>query len=95
MAWNNNHVKVIRKCLIKYFAFYYNSACKVYEDAKYGAGQQPQELKLSHAKAIQELDDKQDRIYYRINIYGNSISLELVIHSIKEIDKDISNKEIS
>ena len=36
MSQNNNQVKVIRKYLIKYFAFYYNSACKVYKDAKYG-----------------------------------------------------------
>ena len=28
-------VKVIRECLIKYFAFYYNSVCRVYKDAKY------------------------------------------------------------
>ena len=43
---------------------------------------------------MQELDDKQDRIYYRIDIYGNSISLKPVIHLIKEVNKDISNKEI-
>ena len=33
---DNNRVKVIKKCLIKHFAFYYNSACKVYKNAKYG-----------------------------------------------------------
>ena len=38
MGWNNNYIKVIKECLIKYFAFYYNSACKVYKDAKYGVG---------------------------------------------------------
>ena len=38
MAWNNNHVKVIKECLIRHFAFYYNSACKVHKDAKYGVG---------------------------------------------------------
>ena len=30
-----SQVKVIRKYLIKHFAFYYNSAYKVYKDAKY------------------------------------------------------------
>ena len=35
MAWNNNYVKVIREYLIRHFAFYYNSACKIYKDAKY------------------------------------------------------------
>ena len=32
---NNNRVKVIKECLIKHFAFYYNSICRVYEDVKY------------------------------------------------------------
>ena len=36
MAWNNNHIKVIKKYLIRHFAFCYNSAYKVYKDAKYG-----------------------------------------------------------
>ena len=75
-------------------AFYYNSACKVYKDAKYSVGWWPQELELDYAKATQELDNKQDRIYYGIDMHGNSISLELVIHSIKEFNKDVSNKEI-
>ena len=94
MAQNNNHIKIIKEYLIKHFAFYYNSACKVHKDAKYGIGQWPQKLKLSHAKAIHELDDKQDRIYYRMDIYGNTISLKPVMYSIKEVDEDVSNKEI-
>ena len=36
MARNNNYIKVIREYLIRHFAFYYNSACKVYKNAKYG-----------------------------------------------------------
>ena len=67
----------------------------MHKDAKYSAKWWPQELELSYAKAIQELDDEQDRIYYRIDIYGNSISLKPVIHLIKEVDKDINNKKIS
>ena len=39
MAWNNNYVKVIKKYLIRHFAFCYNSIYKVYKDAKYGVGQ--------------------------------------------------------
>jgi hypothetical protein len=35
---DNNRIKGIRECLIKHFAFYYNSACTVHEDAKYGIG---------------------------------------------------------
>jgi hypothetical protein len=35
---DNNQIKGIRECLIKHFAFYYNSAYTVHKDAKYGAG---------------------------------------------------------
>ena len=35
MLRDDNRVKVIREYLIKHFAFYYNSMCRVYEDAKY------------------------------------------------------------
>ena len=38
MAQSNNYIKAIKNYLIKYFAFYYNSVCKVYKDAKYGVG---------------------------------------------------------
>ena len=36
MLRDDNWVKAIKKYLIKHFAFYYNSKCKVYKDAKYG-----------------------------------------------------------
>ena len=35
---DDNWVKVIKEYLIKYFAFYYNSACRAHKDAKYGIG---------------------------------------------------------
>ena len=38
MLRNNDQVKAIREYLIKYFAFYYNSACKVHKDTKYSTG---------------------------------------------------------
>ena len=95
MAWNNNYIKVIREYLIRHFAFYYNSAYRVHKDAKYGIRWWPQKPKSSHAKATQELDNKQDRIYYRIDIHSNSISLKPVIHLIKKVNKDVSNKKIS
>ena len=67
----------------------------MHKDAKYNVGWWLQELKLSHAKAIQELDDEQDRIYYGIDMYGSTISPEPVMHSIEEVNKDVSNKEMS
>ena len=38
MPRGNDYIKAIRECLIRHFAFCYNSAYKVYEDAKYGVG---------------------------------------------------------
>ena len=38
MSRDNNYIKVIRECLIKHFAFYYNSIYRVHKDAKYGVG---------------------------------------------------------
>ena len=38
MLRDNNRVKATKEYLIKHFAFYYNSVCRVYEDAKYGIG---------------------------------------------------------
>ena len=58
MLRDNDRVKVIKEYLIKYFAFYYNSACRVYKDAKYSTEWQLQELKPNYAKAIRELDNK-------------------------------------
>ena len=48
---------------------------------------------MNHAKAIRELDDEQNRIYYRIDIYSSFISLELVIHLIKEVDKIVNDNK--
>jgi hypothetical protein len=35
---DNNQIKSMRECLIKHFAFYYNSICTVYENTKYSIG---------------------------------------------------------
>ena len=48
---------------------------------------------MNHAKAIKELDDEQNRIYYRMDIYSSSISLKPVIYLIKEVDKIVSNNK--
>ena len=34
---DDDQVKAIREYLIKHFAFYYNSTCKVHKDTKYSA----------------------------------------------------------
>ena len=93
MLKNNDRVKVIRECLIKHFTFYYNSACRVHKDAKYGTRWWPQKPELNHTKATKELDNKQDRIYYGIDIYSSSISPELVIYLIKEVNKTVSDNK--
>ena len=38
MSQNNNYIKATREYLIKYFAFCYNSAYRVYKNAKYSIG---------------------------------------------------------
>ena len=48
---------------------------------------------MNHAKVIRELDDEQDKIYYKIDIYSISISLKLVIHLIKKVDKTVNNNK--
>ena len=48
---------------------------------------------MNHAKATRELDDKQDRIYYGIDMYSSSISLEPVIHLIKEVDETANDNK--
>ena len=48
---------------------------------------------MNHTKAIRELDNKQDRIYYRMDIYGSSVSLKLVIYLIKEVNKIVNNNK--
>ena len=48
---------------------------------------------MNHAKATRELDDEQDKIYYRIDMHSSFISLKLVIYLIKEVNKTISNNK--
>ena len=48
---------------------------------------------MNHAKATRELDNEQDRIYYRIDMYGSSINLKLVIYLIKEVDKTVNDNK--
>ena len=49
---------------------------------------------MDYTKAIRELDNKQDRIYYRTDIKGYSNSLDLVIHPIEEVNKVVSDNKI-
>ena len=38
MLKDYKQVKVINKCTIKHFTFYYNSVYKIHKDAKYNTG---------------------------------------------------------
>ena len=49
---------------------------------------------MDYIKAIRELEDKQDSIYYRMDIYRYSSSLDLVIYLIKEVNKVISDNKM-
>ena len=48
---------------------------------------------MNYIKTIRELDDEQNRIYYRMDIYSNFTSLKLVIYLIKEVNKTASNNK--
>ena len=48
---------------------------------------------MNHAKATRELDNEQDRIYYKMDMYSNSVSLELVIYLIKEVNKTVNDNK--
>ena len=48
---------------------------------------------MNHAKATKELDNEQDRIYYRIDIYSSFISLKPVIYLIKEVNETANNNK--
>jgi hypothetical protein len=52
-----------KECLIQSFAFCYNNACRIYEDAKYGVSYWPQEPELRGLRGIRELDEEADRIF--------------------------------
>ena len=39
LEYNNADIGILygtKECLIKHFIFYYNNACRIYKDAKYG-----------------------------------------------------------
>ena len=47
--------------------------CQVYKEAKYSTSYWPKELYLEMFKGTQDKDNKQDRYYYRKDIYKNNI----------------------
>jgi hypothetical protein len=52
-----------KECSINSFAFCYNNACRIHEDAKYGASYWPQEPKSKGLRGTQESDEEKDRLY--------------------------------
>ena len=64
--------KGTQECKFWYFAFCYNNNYLIYKEAKYGISYWPQELSLEQCKGIEE-EDKQDRLWYGTDIYGNDL----------------------
>ena len=48
---------------------------------------------MNYIKVTRELDDKWNRIYYRMDIYSSFASLKLVIYLIKEVNKTVSDNK--
>ena len=85
----------MRKCIIKYFTFYYNSTCIVYKDTKYSTSWWLKKPTLNYASAIQELNNKQNRLYYREDMYSIPKFYNPVMHPVKSNKKEVlSNKDI-
>jgi hypothetical protein len=67
----------------------------VHKDTKYSTGWWLQELKLNHVSIIQELNNKQNRLWYSEDIYSIPKFYNLVIHPVKSNDEEVlSNKNI-
>ena len=47
-------LKGTKRCIVKYFAFYYDNRCPVYEKVKYGASYWPQKPSPDQFKDIKE-----------------------------------------
>ena len=56
MLYSKEKLKGIREYIIKSFAFCYNNYYPTYQEAKYGASYQLQELKLDVLKGTKEAD---------------------------------------
>ena len=56
MLYSKEKLKGIRECIIKSFIFCYNDYYPIYQEAKYGASYQPQELKLDVLKGIKQVN---------------------------------------
>jgi hypothetical protein len=52
-----------KECSIQSFAFCYNNAYRIYEDAKYSISYWPQEPKLRGLRGTRESDKEADRIF--------------------------------
>ena len=56
MLYSKEKLKGIKECIIRSFVFCYNDYCLIYQEAKYGASYQLQELKLNIFKGTEEAD---------------------------------------
>ena len=56
MLYSKEKLKGTKEYIIKSFAFCYNNYCLIYQEAKYGASYQLQELKLDVLKGTKEAD---------------------------------------
>jgi hypothetical protein len=52
-----------KECPVRHFAFCYDNACRIHEDAKYGASYWPQEPESRGLKGTKESDEESDRLY--------------------------------
>ena len=64
--------KGTQECKLRHFAFCYNNNCLIHKETKYGVSYQPQESSLEQFRGTKK-EDKQDRLWYRTDIYRNNL----------------------
>src|SRR5271170_3443602 len=90
---SKEELKGTRGCAVRHFAFCYDDRCQIHEEAKYGASYWPQEPSLEQFKGATEDEDKQDRLIYGKDIYGNN-TVEDPRQSLRR-ERTSSNREIT
>src|SRR6266700_880702 len=71
-ASEKEEFKGTQECKLRHFAFCYDDSCPIHKEAKYGASYWLQEPSLEQFKGTGE-EDKQDRLWYGTDMYGNDL----------------------
>ena len=91
MLYSKKKLKGIRECIIKSFTFCYNNYCLIYQEAKYGASYQLQELKLDTLKSTKKADLLQ-KINQDLIATFNKVLAVIVLQEYTRVAKNTKKK---